>query len=58
MPPFGNLYGLDVYVAPSLAEDKEIAFQRRVAHGTGARPQRFCAIGQAAGDLVYNLKPS
>jgi Ala-tRNA(Pro) deacylase len=26
MPPFGNLYGLDVYVAPSLAEDKEIAF--------------------------------
>ena len=26
MPPFGNLYGLDVYVAPSLAEDQEIAF--------------------------------
>ena len=21
MPPFGNLYGLDVYVSPSLAED-------------------------------------
>lgn len=26
MPPFGNLYGLDVYVDPSLAEDDEIAF--------------------------------
>jgi Ala-tRNA(Pro) deacylase len=26
MPPFGNLYGLDVYVADALAEDQEIAF--------------------------------
>ena len=26
MPPFGNLYGLEVYVAESLAEDEEIAF--------------------------------
>jgi Ala-tRNA(Pro) deacylase len=26
MPPFGNLYGTDVYVAESLAEDDEIAF--------------------------------
>ena len=26
MPPFGNLYGLDVYVAESLTEDDEIAF--------------------------------
>lgn len=26
MPPFGNLYGLDVYVADSLADDEEIAF--------------------------------
>jgi Ala-tRNA(Pro) deacylase len=26
MPPFGNVYGLDVYVDPSLAEDEEIAF--------------------------------
>ncbi len=26
MPPFGNLYGLEVYVAPSLAADEEIAF--------------------------------
>ena len=26
MPPFGNLYGFDVYVAESLADDEEIAF--------------------------------
>ncbi|MGD8307158.1 MAG: YbaK/EbsC family protein [Ignavibacteria bacterium] len=26
MPPFGNLYGIDVYVAESLKEDEEIAF--------------------------------
>lgn len=26
MPPFGNLYGMDVFVAKSLTEDEEIAF--------------------------------
>jgi Ala-tRNA(Pro) deacylase len=26
MPPFGNLYGMEVYVDPHLAEDVEIAF--------------------------------
>jgi Ala-tRNA(Pro) deacylase len=26
MPPFGNLYGMDVFVSESLAEDEEIAF--------------------------------
>ncbi len=26
MPPFGNLYGLDVYVAKSITENEEIAF--------------------------------
>jgi Ala-tRNA(Pro) deacylase len=26
MPPFGNLFGLEVFVAESLAEDREIAF--------------------------------
>ena len=26
MPPFGNLWDMDVYVAESLAEDEEIAF--------------------------------
>jgi Ala-tRNA(Pro) deacylase len=26
MPPFGNLYGMDVYVDERLSEDAEIAF--------------------------------
>ena len=26
MPPFGNLYDMEVYVAKTLAEDEEIAF--------------------------------
>ena len=26
MPPFGNLYGMEVYVAEALTEDEEIAF--------------------------------
>jgi len=26
MPPFGNLYGMDVYAARRLSEDREIAF--------------------------------
>ncbi len=26
MPPFGNLYGMDVFVSPKLAEDDDIAF--------------------------------
>src|SRR5438045_2757665 len=26
MPPFGNLYGMDVYVALGLTEEEEIAF--------------------------------
>jgi len=26
MPPFGNLYGMEVFVAESLADDEEIAF--------------------------------
>lgn len=26
MPPFGNLYGLDVFADEMLAQDKEIAF--------------------------------
>ena len=26
MPPFGNLYGMDVYVAAPLTQDEEIAF--------------------------------
>lgn len=44
MPPFGNLYGIDVYVAESLTEDEEIAFNAgshtelmRMSYGDFAR---------------------
>jgi Ala-tRNA(Pro) deacylase len=30
MPPFGNLYGLNVFADEKLAKDKEIAFQRGI----------------------------
>ncbi len=29
MPPFGNLYDMEVFVAESLTEDNEIAFNAR-----------------------------
>ena len=32
MPPFGNLYGMPVYVAESLAEDEYIAFSAGTHH--------------------------
>ncbi len=32
MPPFGNLYGLGVYVERSLTEDEEIVFQAGTHH--------------------------
>jgi Ala-tRNA(Pro) deacylase len=32
MPPFGNLYGLEVYVDRSLTEDEEIVFQAGTHH--------------------------
>jgi Ala-tRNA(Pro) deacylase len=32
MPPFGNLYGLPVYVAPGLAAEEEIAFNAGTHH--------------------------
>ncbi len=44
MPPFGNLYGLDVYVSPELAKEDEIVFNAcshtelmRVAYADFAR---------------------
>ncbi len=44
MPPFGNLYGMPVYVEPHLAEDEQIAFNAgthteliRMAYGDFAR---------------------
>ena len=38
MPPFGNLYGLEVFVAPGLAVDKEIAFNA----GTHTEVVKMC----------------
>ena len=32
MPPFGNLYGMEVFVSRSLTEDKEIAFNAGSHH--------------------------
>jgi Ala-tRNA(Pro) deacylase len=47
MPPFGNLYGLEVFVDQSLTEDEEIVFQA----GThlGAMKLRY----QDFADLVH-----
>ncbi len=48
MPPFGNLYGMDVYVAEQLAEDDEIAFN------AGSHTQ---IIQMAFGDYERLVKP-
>ncbi len=48
MPPFGNLYGMDVYVAEKLAEDDEIAFN------AGSHTQ---IIQMAFGDYERLVKP-
>jgi DNA-binding Lrp family transcriptional regulator len=44
MPPFGNLYGMDVLVADSLAEDEEIAFN---ACSQRARPHAVQGVRAA-----------
>ncbi|MCB2205009.1 YbaK/EbsC family protein [bacterium] len=40
MPPFGNLYGMEVYVARSLAEDEDIAFNACNHHELLKMPYR------------------
>jgi Ala-tRNA(Pro) deacylase len=47
MPPFGNLYGLPVYVDQSLTEDEEIVFQART-HSDAIRMRYWDFAG-----LVY-----
>ena len=49
MPPFGNLYDMDVFVAENLAEDEEIAFNAgthtelmRMAYSDFAGYNGFC----------------
>jgi len=48
MPPFGNLYGMEVYVDQRLTEDKEIAFN------AGAHSELFKL---AYGDFERLVKP-
>lgn len=56
MPPFGNLYGLEVYASASLAEDEEIAFNAgshteliRMAYGDFARLAKPKVLAVTAG---------
>ena len=45
MPPFGNLYGMDVYVDRSLTDDKEIVFQAGTHFGAvKLRYEDFAAL--------------
>lgn len=48
MPPFGNLYGIPVYVDETLAEDREIAFNAG---------SHFELIKMAYDDFVRLVKP-
>jgi Ala-tRNA(Pro) deacylase len=48
MPPFGNLYGMDVYAAKSLPRDHEIAFN------AGSHTE---LIKMAYGDFARLVKP-
>lgn len=48
MPPFGNLYDLEVYVADTLAEDEEIAFN------AGSHKE---LVRMAYGDFERLVKP-
>ncbi len=45
MPPFGNLYGLEVYVDQSLTTDEEIVFQAGTRHeAVKLRYQDFASL--------------
>lgn len=48
MPPFGNLYGMDVYVAPALAAAERIAFN------AGSHTE---VIQMAYGDFARLVRP-
>ena len=53
MPPFGNLYGIPVYVDESLAEDREIAFNAGSHFELIKMAYRdFDTAGEAGGDGV------
>ena len=52
MPPFGNLYGMPVYVDSRLAQQPEIAFNAGIAHRCGAHAVRGVREAGAAGTAV------
>lgn len=58
MPPFGNLYGLEVYVDQSLTEDEEMVFQAGTHHE--AMKMRYRDFAVLARPIVreFHLVPS
>lgn len=58
MPPFGNLYGLEVYVDRSLAADEDIVFQAGThCEGVKLRYQDFAYLVRPA-VVEFHLPPS
>jgi Ala-tRNA(Pro) deacylase len=53
MPPLGNLYGLDVYVAPALAESGEIVFN--AGSHTELIKMRFADFERAAQPRILSF---
>ena len=50
MPPYGNLYGMQVYVSPSLSADKQIAFN------AGSHSELICMLYKDFERLVRPMK--
>src|SRR3989442_1723460 len=54
MPPFGNLYGMEVYVAEALTENEEIAFQ---AGAKQAGVDLTAAFAKQSSDVPFFAQP-
>ena len=50
MPPCGNLYGMQVYVSPSLSADRQIAFN------AGSHSELICMLYKDFERLVHPMK--
>lgn len=50
MPPCGNLYGMEVYVSPSLSKDRQIAFT------AGSHTELVCMLYKDYERLVHPTK--
>ncbi len=58
MPPFGNLYGLEVYVDRSLTEDEEIVFQAGTyREAIRMRYQDFATLVSPAVEELHQSPP-